>query len=331
MTQPNDTPQMDSATPASIAPRTPHVAVLIPCYNEELTVAQVIADFRTALPAATIYVFDNNSGDGTAAAALRAGAQVRHVPLRGKGNVVRRMFADIEADAYLLVDGDDTYEAAIAPTMISKLLDDHLDTVIGVREPVHTEVHRRGHAFGNAMLSGFLSRLFGSRCADILSGYRVFSRRFVKSFPVLSSGFEIETELTVHALELKMPSAEIATAFKERPEGSASKLSTFRDGFRILATMLRLFSAERPLLFYGLWAVLLALLAIALAVPLFITYSETGLVPRFPTGILTTGLMLMAALSFFAGLILDTVTRGRRETRLLAYLALPAAGTPDCS
>jgi glycosyltransferase involved in cell wall biosynthesis len=304
--------------------RGPRIAVLIPCYNEELTVAQVVADFRGALPQAAIYVFDNNSSDATTPVALRAGAQVRQVPIKGKGNVVRRMFADIDADAYVLVDGDDTYAAAAAPAMIAKLFDEHLDTIVGIREPVHEEVHRPGHAFGNAMLSGFLSRLFGARCSDILSGYRVFSRRFVKSFPVLSSGFEIETELTVHALELKLPSAEIVTAFKERPEGSASKLSTFRDGFRILGMMLRLFSAERPLLFYGLWALVLAVLAVILAVPLFVTYSETGLVPRFPTAILATGLMIMAVLSFFAGLILDTVTRGRRETRLLAYLAQPA-------
>jgi len=213
--------------------------------------------------------------------------------------------------------------------MLDMLFGERLDMVVGVRQPVHSEVHRRGHAFGNAMLSGFLSQLFGRTCSDILSGYRVFSRRFAKSFPVLSSGFEIETELTVHALELKLPVAEVPIAFKERPHGSSSKLSTFRDGFRILATMLRLFSAERPLLFYGMWAFVLALVAIAIAIPVFITYADTGLVPRFPTAILATGLMILATLSFFAGLILDTVTRGRREMRLLAYLAQPVWGEPD--
>jgi hypothetical protein len=234
------------------------------------------------------------------------------------------MFADVDADIYVMVDGDDTYAAAAAPAMITKLLDDGMDMIVGVRQPVSADVHRRGHALGNALLSGFLSRLFGRPCADILSGYRVFSRRFVKSFPVLSSGFEIETELTVHALELRLPVLEHPTAFKERPHGSASKLNTIRDGVRILFTMLRLFSAERPLLFYSLCAILLALTSIALAVPIILTYMQTGLVPRFPTAILSTGLMLLAALSFFSGAILDTVTRGRREMRLLAYLAQPA-------
>jgi hypothetical protein len=225
-----------------------------------------------------------------------------------------------------MVDGDDTYEAAAAPAMLEKLIDECLDMVVGVRKPVSADVHRRGHAFGNALLSGFLSRLFGRPCADILSGYRVFSRRFAKSFPVLSSGFEIETELTVHALELKLPTAEHPTAFKERPHGSASKLNTIRDGTRILLTMLRLFSAERPLLFYSLSAAGLALISIALAIPVVLTYAHTGLVPRFPTAILSTGLMLLAALSFFSGVILDTVTRGRREMRFLAYLAQPPPG-----
>ncbi|MFO1516259.1 MAG: glycosyltransferase [Lysobacterales bacterium] len=309
------------AAEASAARR---VAVVIPCYNEAIAIGTVVADFRAALPQAAIHVFDNNSRDGTAAVAAAAGAVVHRVAMQGKGHVVRRMFADVEADAYVMVDGDDTYAAACAPAMLERLFADRLDMVVAVREPVHGEVHRRGHAFGNAMLSGFLSGLFGRSCTDILSGYRAFSRRFAKSFPVLSSGFEIETELTVHALELRLPVAEVATPFKQRPEGSMSKLSTFRDGWRILGTMLRLFSAERPLLFYGVAAVLLASLSVLLAIPLVITYLHTGLVPRFPTAILATGLMLLAALSFLAGLVLDTVTRGRREMRLLAYLAQEA-------
>lgn len=297
------------------------VAVVIPCYDEAVAIGKVVADFRNALPDAAIHVFDNNSRDATAAVAAAAGATVHRVPMQGKGHVVRRMFADVEADAYVMVDGDDTYDAASAPVLLNGLFEGRLDMVVAVREPVHGTVHRRGHAFGNAMLSAFLSHLFGRACSDILSGYRVFSRRFAKSFPVLSGGFEIETELTVHALELKLPVAEVVTPFKERPEGSQSKLSTFHDGFRILFAMLRLFSAERPLLFHSLVAALLATVALLLAIPLFVTYAETGLVPRFPTAILSTGLMLLAALSFFAGLILDTVTRGRREMRLLAYLA----------
>ena len=309
------------AAEASAARR---VAVVIPCYNEAIAIGTVVADFRAALPQAAIHVFDNNSRDGTAAVAAAAGAVVHRVAMQGKGHVVRRMFADVEADAYVMVDGDDTYAAACAPAMLERLFADRLDMVVAVREPVHGEVHRPGHAFGNAMLSGFLSGLFGRSCTDILSGYRAFSRRFAKSFPVLSSGFEIETELTVHALELRLPVAEVATPFKQRPEGSMSKLSTFRDGWRILGTMLRLFSAERPLLFYSVAAVLLASLSVLLAIPLVITYLHTGLVPRFPTAILATGLMLLAALSFLAGLVLDTVTRGRREMRLLAYLAQEA-------
>ena len=302
------------------------VAVIIPCYNEAVAIAKVVADFRNTLPDAQIHVFDNNSSDDSAAIAATAGAVVHRVPMQGKGHVVRRMFADVDADAYVMVDGDDTYDAAAAPVMIAKLVNEGMDMIVGVRQPISADVHRRGHAFGNALLSGFLSRLFGRPCADILSGYRVFSRRFVKSFPVLSSGFEIETELTVHALELRLPLIEHPTAFKERPHGSASKLSTFRDGARILYTMLRLFSAERPLLFYSLCAAVLAFISVALAVPLVMTYAHTGLVPRFPTAILSTGLMLLAALSFFSGVILDTVTRGRREMRFLAYLAQRAPG-----
>lgn len=302
------------------------IAVVIPCYNEAAAIDKVVTEFRAALPSAQIHVFDNNSTDDTAAIAEAAGACVHRVPMQGKGHVVRRMFADVDADAYIMVDGDDTYEAAAAPAMLEKLIDECLDMVVGVRNPVNADVHRRGHALGNALLSGFLSRLFGRPCSDILSGYRAFSRRFAKSFPVLSSGFEIETELTVHALELRLPVLEHPTAFKERPHGSESKLNTFRDGFRILLTMLRLFSAERPLLFFSLCAAVLALVSIVLAIPVVLTYAHTGLVPRFPTAILSTGLMLLAALSFFSGVILDTVTRGRREMRFLAYLSQPPPG-----
>jgi glycosyltransferase involved in cell wall biosynthesis len=296
------------------------IAVLIPCHNEELTIAKVIADFRAALPAGEIHVFDNNSSDDTARISAQAGAQVHGVGLRGKGNVVRRMFADVEADAYLLVDGDDTYDAASAPALLEILERGACDMVVGVRAAVDTGAYRRGHAFGNRLLTGFLSRLFGRNCTDILSGYRAFSRRFVKSFPVFSSGFEIETELTVHALEMSMQVGEVVTQYRERPDGSASKLGTYRDGTRILFTILRLFSIERPLVFYGGIAAALAIVSIVIAVPIFQTYLETGYVPRFPTAILSTGLMLLSALSFFAGLILATVTRGRHELKALIYL-----------
>lgn len=305
---------------------TPRIAVLVPCYNEAVTVAKVVEDFRRALPGAAIHVFDNNSKDDTAAIARRHGAQVQSVTLQGKGHVVRRLFADIEADYYVLVDGDDTYDAASAQKLVDHCRDGRYDMVVAVRHATADAAYRSGHAWGNKMLTGFLSWLFGRACQDILSGYRVFSRRFAKSFPVLSEGFEIETELTVHALELKMPVGEVDTPYGERPEGSFSKLSTYKDGWRILRTMIRLFSAERPLTFFSLIAALLVIVSTVLAVPLLATYLETGLVPRFPTAILATGLMVLAALSFFAGLILDTVTRGRRELKMLAYLRESAPG-----
>ena len=306
--------------PATNSPAPRSIAVLIPCLNEAAAIGAVVAEFRAALPDAAIHVFDNGSTDDTTAVALAAGADVRHVALRGKGNVVRRMFADIDADLYVLVDGDGTYDASAAPAMVAQVLAERLDMLVGVRAAESGAAYRLGHSFGNRLLTGFLRRLFGGRSADILSGYRVFSRRFVKSFPVLSAGFEIETELTVHALELRLAIGEATTAYRERAEGSHSKLRTLPDGIRILAMMVRLFSAERPLMFYTLVAVVLALVAIALAVPIFITFAATGEVPRFPTAILSTGLMVMAALSFYAGLILDTVTRGRREQKLLHYL-----------
>lgn len=307
----------------------PTIAVLLPCYNEEAAIAQTIAGFRAALPDAAIYVYDNNSRDRTVEVAGAAGAIVRTERIQGKGAVVRRMFADVDADVYVMADGDATYDAASAPALVARLLDEQLDMVVGSRVHEAVEAYRRGHQFGNAMLTGMLARLFGRSFSDILSGYRVFSRRFVKSFPVLSVGFEIETEISVHALELKMPVAEVSTPYFARPEGSASKLSTYRDGWRILGTIVTLYRIERPLWFFGALGALLAAVGVILAVPLAITYAHTGLVPRVPTAILVTGLMIIATLAFFAGLILDTVVRGRREVRRLAYLAHSAPHRPS--
>ena len=306
--------------------RVPTIAVLLPCYNEEAAIAQTVAGFRAALPGATVYVYDNNSRDRTVDVAARAGAVVRREGMQGKGNVVRRMFADVDADIYVMADGDATYDAASAPALVRRLFDEQLDMVVGSRASEAELAYRRGHRFGNALLTGMLTRLFGRSFTDILSGYRVFSRRFVKSFPSLSAGFEIETEISVHALELKMPCAEISTPYFARPAGSASKLSTYGDGWRILRTILMLYRIERPLLFFRTLALALALVAVILAAPLAVTYMHTGLVPRFPTAILATGLVILAALSFFAGLILDTVVHGRREMRRLAYLAHAAPG-----
>ena len=302
------------------------VAVLLPCYNEEHAIAKVVGDFRAALPEATIYVYDNNSTDHTADAARKAGAVVRRESHQGKGYVVRRMFNDIEADIYLLVDGDATYDAASAPAMIAKLADERLDMVVASRIDREEAAYRRGHRAGNRLLTGFVAHMFGRAFSDILSGYRVFSRRFVKSFPILSGGFEIETELTVHALELDLPVGEVATPYYSRPQGSASKLSTWSDGFRILSTVFKLYRAERPLSLFGGLGIALAIISIGLAIPIFITYVQEGLVPRLPTAVLSTGLMVLAFLSLACGLILDTVTRGRRELKLLAYLALRAPG-----
>ncbi|WP_144185167.1 glycosyltransferase family 2 protein [Elioraea rosea] len=304
----------------------PSVAVLIPCYNEEVAIPKVVADFRAALPDATIYVYDNNSRDGTVAAARAAGAIVRTEMLQGKGNVVRRMFADIDADIYVLVDGDDTYEAAAAPAMVQLLVENQLDMVNGARVTEIEAAYRRGHRFGNAMLTGIVAWIFGNRVSDMLSGYRVFSRRFVKSFPALAAGFETETEFTVHALELKMPVGEVRTSYKDRPAGSTSKLRTYSDGFRILRTILVLVKEERPLQFFSLAGGVLLLAAIAIFIPVLLEYIRTGLVPRLPTAILSTGLVLLSFLSFACGLILDTVTRGRKEAKRVAYLAVPAPG-----
>jgi glycosyltransferase involved in cell wall biosynthesis len=303
------------------------IAVLLPCYNEEAAITKTVAGFRTALPGATIYVYDNNSRDRTVELARAAGALVRTERQQGKGNVVRRMFADVDADIYVMADGDLTYDPKAAPEMVRMLLDEQLDMVVGTRLHEVADAYRGGHVIGNRLFTTLLSGLFGRSFTDIFSGYRVFSRRFVKSFPVLSAGFEIETEMSVHALELRMPVGELETAYGARPEGSASKLSTYRDGWRILKTIGTLYRVERPVLFYGGLAGLLMVAAIILAVPLVLTYLDTGLVPRFPTAILVTGVTIVAVLSFFAGLILDTVTRGRREVRRLAYLAhhAPAA------
>lgn len=302
------------------------IAVLVPCYNEGVAVAEVVKGFRAALPHATVFVFDNNSTDNTAQAARDAGAEVFQEKRQGKGFVVRRMFADIEADIYVLVDGDATYDAPSAPAMIAKLLAERLDMVVANRVDQEEAAYRAGHRTGNMLLTGFVAWVFGPAFNDMLSGYRVFSRRFVKSFPVLSGGFEIETELTIHALELALPAAEVDTPYYARPTGSASKLNTWRDGFRILRTILALYRAERPLSFFSIGGAVLALASIVLAIPVFITFLETGLVPRLPTAVLAMGLMMLASLSVSVGLVLDTVTRGRRETKVLAYLAQRAPG-----
>ena len=307
-------------------PSSMRVAVLVPCFNEEAAVATVVSDFRKALPEAKIYVYDNNSSDRTVAVARQAGAEVRSERRQGKGHVVRRMFADVDADIYVLVDGDATYDAPSAPRMIERLVNDHLDMVVGLRIDQAEAAYRRGHRIGNRMLTGFLSSVFGQAFKDILSGYRVFSRRFVKSFPVLSDGFEIETELSVHALELAMPVAELETPYYARPEGSVSKLNAWRDGFRILGTILKLYRSEKPLRFFVVIGFFLALVSIGLAIPVIITYLEEGIVPRLPTAVLSTGLMIVAVLSVSSGLVLDTVTRGRREMKLLAYLSQPPVG-----
>jgi glycosyltransferase involved in cell wall biosynthesis len=303
----------------------PRIAVLLPCYNEEAAIAATVAGFKKALPTATVYVYDNNSSDRTREIAARAGAVVRSERQQGKGHVVRRMFADVDADVYVIADGDLTYDPKAAPEMVDLLIAEQLDMVVGTRRHEEKEAFRGGHVIGNRLFTGLLAGLFGRSFTDIFTGYRVFSRRFVKSFPVLSSGFEIETEISVHALELRMPVGEVETAYAARPEGSHSKLSTFSDGWRILKTIVTLYRIERPVLFYGSIGALLLLAAILLSIPLVITYLHTGLVPRVPTAILVTGMTVVAVLCFFAGLILDTVTRGRREVRRLAYLALPAS------
>lgn len=300
-----------------------NVAVLVPCYNEEATIARVVGDFRSALPDATIYVYDNNSKDKTAVRAAEAGAVVRTEVRQGKGNVVRRMFADIEADIYVLVDGDDTYDAGASPRMIARMIDEGADLLTARRIHTDAAAYRPGHVFGNRMLTGLTATLFNVELSDMLSGYRVFSRRFVKSFPFTAEGFAIETELTVHAVRLMMPMSEMDTRYKERPAGSVSKLNTWRDGFRILATIAYLVREERPLIFFSTISALFVIIAIGIGAPVVSEYFHTGLVPRLPTAVLATGLMVIAFLSLTCGLILDTVTRGRWEAKRMAYLAIP--------
>jgi glycosyltransferase involved in cell wall biosynthesis len=316
----SDSSEPAAAISAEILGRS-RVAVLVPCYNEEAAIGKVVADFRAALPEAAIYVYDNNSTDRTVEAAAKAGATVRRETHQGKGHVVRRMFTDVDADIYVLVDGDATYDAPSAPNMIGMLVAQRLDMVCAVRVDREEAAYRLGHRAGNRLLTGFVAHVFGRSFTDMLSGYRVFTRRFVKSFPVLSGGFEIETELTVHALELELPVGEMQTPYYSRPQGSASKLNTWSDGVRILKTVLRLYRAERPLALFTGIGISLAIAAFGLAVPIFVTYFQDGTVPRLPTAVLSTGLMVLAFLSIACGVILDTVTRGRRELKLLAYLA----------
>lgn len=303
--------------------------MLVPCFNEAAAIAKVVSDFRAALPAATVYVYDNNSTDDTSAVAAAAGAEVRKETRRGKGNVVRRMFQDIEADVYVMVDGDDTYDARVAGRLVARLVDDNLDMVVGKRIETHQAAYRAGHRLGNRVLTGLVRWLFGAQIDDMLSGYRVFSRRFVKSFPSFSREFEIETELTVHAMQMRMPVAELDTDYKERPPGSVSKLRTFRDGWRILLTITNLMRNERPLMFFSLVSAVLAALAVVLAIPVIGEYLDTGLVRRFPTAFLCSSLGVIAVVCLATGLILDLVAHVRREAKRLIYLqhAAPRAIT----
>lgn len=300
------------------------IAVLLPAYNEEAAIRTVIRAFRQSLPQATIYVYDNNSTDRTVDIARSENVIVRTEKRQGKGYVVRRMFADIDADIYLMCDADDTYDAAAARLMVEELIDANLDMVVGARDAVSLTAYRPAHEFGNWLLTGLVRTIFGNEYRDMLSGYRAFSRRFVKSFPIMSQGFEIETELTIHALELEMPSAEVKVSFKDRPPGSQSKLNTITDGIRILSTIFGLLKQERPLQLLSAIAAIMMLSATALAWPVFYEYFESGLVPRLPTAVLSTGLMLLGWLCLFCGFILDTVTRGRQEAKRLRYLEFPS-------
>lgn len=301
----------------------PKIAVIIPCFNEAHSIAEVIRDFRAALPDADIYVFDNNSRDQTVELASVAGAHIRRVALQGKGNVVRRMFADVDADAYVMVDGDGTYDASYSESMVRRLFEERLDMVVATRVAAQVSAYRPGHRSGNRLLTFTVASIFGKRFSDMLSGYRVFSRRFVKSFPAMSTGFEIETELTIHALELQVPVAEVATPYTVRAVGSSSKLRTYSDGLRILGLIVIIWKNERPLKFFSAMGAVLLSISLLLGIPLVVTFIQTGLVPRLPTAVLATGLTLLSALSMVTGLVLDTVTRGRREMLRLAYLAIP--------
>ena len=317
--------QMDPGASKSTSEQQHKIAVIIPCFNEAHSIAEVVLGFKSVLPSAKIYVFDNNSTDETVAIAGAAGALIRREMLQGKGHVVRRMFADVDADAYVMADGDSTYDPSYAADMVDRLFKERLDMVVGTRIASQVAAYRPGHRFGNYLLTFAVANLFGKRFSDMLSGYRVFSRRFVKSFPAMSSGFEIETELTIHALELQLPVAEVATPYRIRVTGSSSKLRTYVDGFKILRLIVFLYKNERPFQFFSAIAGAFIAVALALGIPLVITFLETGLVLRQPTAILATGFVLLSALSFVSGLILDTVTRGRREMRRLAYLAVPPA------
>lgn len=317
-------------SPLLCRPAGPHVAVLIPCFNEQSTVGKVVTDFRASLPEATIYVYDNNSQDRTALEARAAGAELRHEDLPGKGSVVRRMFADIEADCYVLVDGDDTYDAAAAPAMLQLLIARQLDMVTAARVTTDQAAYRRGHRLGNRLLTALVRNVFGDRVTDVLSGYRVFSRRFVKSFPGLADGFEIETEFTVHALELRMPVGEVSAAYRMRPPGSQSKLRTLTDGVRILRLVLLLVKEGRPMRFFAVAGMALLLAALTFGSPVLVEYLRTGLVPRLPTAVLATGLVLLSSLTTVCGLVLDSVERGRKEVKRLAYLAISPPPPSRC-
>lgn len=303
-------------------PAAPRIAVLVPCHNEALTVAEVVRGFQAALPEATIYVYDNNSTDGTADVARAAGAEVRFESRPGKGSVVRRMFVDVEADWYIMVDGDATYDASAAPRLLETAMQAGYDMVNVAREETGQKAYRHGHRFGNRLLTGLVGLIFGSQTSDMLSGYKVFSRRFVKSFPAMSAGFEIETELMIHALELRAPIGEIRAPYGERPEGSTSKLATWRDGFLILRLVGILVQRERPLEFFGALGAFLILVALALGLPVIWTFFETGLVPRLPTAVLASTLVLVAFLSFTVGIVLNAITHSRREMKRLAYIAV---------
>ena len=318
----------DTHSPQTLAAAQPRIAVTIPCYNEAATIGDVVAGFRAALPGAKIYVYDNNSSDATAQIAARAGATVRRETRQGKGHVVRRIFADIEADIYVMADGDGTYDASMAPTLVELLQKNHVDMVVGTRADVTRDAGRGGHAFGNRMFNLLYNQIFGREFTDILSGYRVFTRRFVKSFPATSAGFEIETEMSVHASQLGIPTLERPTRYGVRPEDSPSKLNTFRDGLRILGMFAMLMKETRPLAFFGLIGLMLTLAATALSAPLFITYFQTGLVPRFPTAILSTGIAIIGVIAAVCGLILDSLARARIEAKRAVFLSYPALETP---
>ncbi|MDH4439350.1 MAG: glycosyltransferase [Rhizobium sp.] len=302
----------------------PDVAVLLPCYNEAATIGQVVRDFRTALPEARIFVYDNNSTDGTALTAMLAGATVVRERRQGKGHVVRRMFCDIDADIYIMADGDGTYSPADAEELIRTLITERVDMVVGTRRGVHDDAGRNGHAFGNRLFNGLYRLLFGNDFTDILSGYRAFSRRYVKSFPAISGGFEIETEMSVHASRLRLPVTELELDYGRRPIGSQSKLSTFRDGFKILRMFALLMKETRPFAFFACIAGAFLTACILFAVPVVAEYFQTGLVPRMPTWVLSLCLFGLSFISFAGGVILDSVAQGRNELLRLHYLTLPS-------